>query len=218
MTIDRSSLPEDPPVEPNLTPDAIAFIESQNGLRQFDRMMGMIREAIALGASFRLKPYMLMELNRAAVIGLMSAPGSLRVVAVSISGTQHAPPPAADVPRYMDEMCDYINDNWSTKSPIHLAAYAIWRLNWIHPFRDGNGRTARTASYMVLSTRLGWVIPGTVTIPDRIAANKMPYYEVLEAADAAYANGSIDVSQTEKLLADHLAGQLVEVHSAAVNG
>jgi hypothetical protein len=31
---------------------------------------------------------------------------------------------------------------------IHLAAYLMWRLNWIHPFADGNGRTARMTSYV----------------------------------------------------------------------
>ncbi|MBL8221394.1 MAG: Fic family protein, partial [Bryobacterales bacterium] len=30
----------------------------------------------------------------------------------------------------------------------------MWRLNWIHPFFGGNGRTARSASYLVLCASL----------------------------------------------------------------
>jgi Fic family protein len=40
-------------------------------------------------------------------------------------------------------MCDYVNDRWAEASAVHLCAYVLWRLNWIHPFGDGNGRTAR---------------------------------------------------------------------------
>ncbi|HET9282483.1 MAG TPA: Fic family protein [Candidatus Angelobacter sp.] len=59
------------------------------------------------------------------------------------------------------------------KSAIHLAAYVIWRLNWIHPFADGNGRTSRALSYLVLCTRLGERLPGTVTIPDQNIAQQV---------------------------------------------
>jgi Fic family protein len=48
-------------------------------------------------------------------------------------------------------------------TPIHLAAYLMWRLNWIHPFADGNGRTSRIISYVVLSIRAGAILPGTPT-------------------------------------------------------
>ena len=30
------------------------------------------------------------------------------------------------------------NDNWDDSTPVHLASYVMWRLNWIHPFTDGN--------------------------------------------------------------------------------
>jgi hypothetical protein len=54
------------------------------------------------------------------------------------------------------------------------------------------------------------------TIPDRIAANKLPYYHALDAADAAYREGStVDVSKMEGLLEGMLARQLVEVVESA---
>ena len=47
------------------------------------------------------------------------------------------------VAELVEDMCDYVNENWEAKSAIHLAAYIMWRLNWIHPFADGNGRLSR---------------------------------------------------------------------------
>jgi Fic family protein len=76
-------------------------------------------------------------------------------------------------------MCDYVNQNWG-RSALHLAAYVLWRINWIHPFADGNGRTARAVSYILLSIKLDSLLPGTKTIPDQIAADKKPYYAALE--------------------------------------
>jgi Fic family protein len=87
----------------------------------------------------------------------------------------------------------------------------MWRLNWIHPFYDGNGRTSRAVSYLVLCMRLGYPLPGTNTIPEQIAANKKPYYDALELADAAWKEGRVDVTALEKLLGDYLSVQLVGV-------
>ena len=79
----------------------------------------------------------------------------------------------------------------------------------------GNGRTSRVVSYLVLSVRLGYLLPGTKTIPDLIANDKTPYYKALEAADNANAAGKIDLTEMEKLLESLLAAQLVSVIDAA---
>jgi Fic family protein len=108
-------------------------------------------------------------------------------------------------------MCEYVNQHWSDKSALHLAAYMLWKLNWIHPFADGNGRTARAISYIVLSIRLHSLLPGTNTIPDQIAADKTPYYDALELADKAWkATGAVDVSALETMLSQMLARQLLQ--------
>jgi Fic family protein len=96
-----------------------------------------------------------------------------------------------------------------------LAAFVLWRLNWIHPFTDGNGRTSRAASYLVLCCRIGWVLPGKRTIPDQIAENKLPYYQALEEADDAERSGQVDLTKTETMLSMMLARQLYAVHTDA---
>jgi len=130
---------------------------------------------------------------------------------MEIFGSKHTPPLSADVPALAEELCDYVMDHWSTASAIHLAAYVMWRINWIHPFDDGNGRTARAASYLVLSVHMGHVLPGEKTIPQQISTSKNPYYMALEAADKAFKRtGRIDVSELEELISAALAAQFVE--------
>lgn len=131
-----------------------------------------------------------------------------------IEGTDHHPPPAEDVPRLVEDLCDYVNENWS-KSPVHLSAYIMWRLNWIHPFWEGNGRTSRALSYLVLCVRLGYRLPGVLTVPEQIVANREPYYHALDTADAADLLGKQNLSEMETLLDHMLATQLAGVLKSA---
>lgn len=85
----------------------------------------------------------------------------------------------------------------------------MWRLNWIHPFDDGNGRTARAASYLVLCAKLRNRLPGEPTIPDLIADNKKPYYNALEGCDAGWVRDAIDLATLEQLLENLLGAQLL---------
>jgi fido (protein-threonine AMPylation protein) len=183
--------------------------EALNTLRQYDRMVEIINETLHSQQRFRLRPSGIQELNRISIQNLEADAGRWRDSPVVIEGSQHQPPPAEDVARYVDELCDYVNDNWSTQSPFHLAAYVMWRLNWIHPFVDGNGRTTRAVSYYVLCAKLGFHIPGVTTVPEMIAQDKDPYYEALEAADSAGKSGTLDVSEMEQLLSELLAKQMV---------
>jgi Fic family protein len=193
-----------------LTRDEIAAREAANGLRQADRMFEMIDHAIAAG-KFRLRPSTLIELNRLAVKGLVAAPGAFRTGPMIIEKSEHVPPSEQDVAGYVDDLCDYVASEWESSYATHLAAYVLWRLNWIHPFEDGNGRTARAASYLALSIKLGHKLPGTLTIPEFIARDKTRYYRALEAADSAWKLGKLDLKETEEVLKSCLAAQLVDV-------
>jgi Fic family protein len=132
---------------------------------------------------------------------------------VEISQSRHQPPGAHQVPELVEELCDYVNENWH-RAAVHLAAYVMWRLNWIHPFADGNGRTSRAFSYFVLCVRSGSWLPGTNTIPEQISKGKAPYYKALEAADEAWRKGALDLQFMESLLGEMLATQLVDFHKS----
>ena len=198
-------------------PDERARQEARNGLRQFDEVVEQVEYWLHPERPFKLRPSAILSLHRRALEGISAFAGVYRPAAIEIRGSAHNPPEAHLVPGLIEEMCDYVNDNWG-KSPLHLAAYVLWRMNWIHPFVDGNGRTARAVCYLVLCVRLGYRLPGTNTIPEQISIDKNPYYQALEAADKAARTGKIDTVGMENLLESLLANQLVSIFKAAKSG
>jgi len=199
-------------------PDEKAKAEARNGLRQFDAVIELTEYFLQPERKFKLRPSHLLHLHRIALEGISAYAGNCRPAGIKIGGSEHEPVGAHLVPEEIEHMCDYLNDNWEGSSPVHLAAYSLWKLNWIHPFTDGNGRTARALSYLLLCVRLGYRLPGTNTIPEQISLDKNPYYRALEAADKAWRDGKIDLSVLEELLSALLANQLVSVHEEAVGG
>jgi Fic family protein len=196
-------------------PDEIARREAENGLRQFTLALDIIRSHVKdAERPFKLRAGPILQLHQAALDGLHRLAGTFRNTSVKIHGSLHQPPEPTFVADEVQALCKYVNDNWN-RSAVHLAAYVLWKMNWIHPFADGNGRTARAVSYVVLSIKLDSLLPGTPTIPEQIASNKDPYYEALEEADKAWISGNVDVSALEALLSDMLAQQLLNATKEA---
>ena len=210
---DRDSVGNEP--ELLTDPIAIAERESENTLRQIDRVLDLIDEVVRDGRPFRLRPSTILTLHREALQGLSRYAGTWRPAPVAIKKSSHAPPPEHQVPHLIEEMCDWVNGNWEREQALTLCAYIMWRLNWIHPFLDGNGRTSRAVAYLVLCVRLGDRLPGRLTIPEQIAENRDPYYDALEDADRHFADGTLNVSAMEALLEHYLAVQLSDVFTQA---
>lgn len=195
-------------------PVDLAKREVENGIRQFELMSDLIRANVKKNdkEKFSLRPRDILRLHQAALSGINASAGAYRNTSVMIGGSSHAPPDHYTVAEEVAEACRYVNENWEASSPLHLAAYVLWKLNWIHPFADGNGRTARAVSYAVMSIRLDGMLPGAPTIPEQIAANKGPYYDALEMADRALEeHGRVDVSELEAMLSNMLAKQLMSI-------
>jgi Fic family protein len=114
---------------------------------------------------------------------LLKEPGEYRQGPVHITNSPHIPPPWVEVPGHMAGLCSYINKHWEAADLVHLCAYVLWRLNWIHPFPNGNGRTSRAASYMVLQVKHGSILPSRNSIIAQIVTNPAPYYAALRNAD-----------------------------------
>ena len=87
--------------------------------------------------------------------------GKYRTGQVFITGTEYVPPTAEEVPGLMDALVGELNRKKDAMHPVRLAAYAHRRLVDIHPFQDGNGRTARLLMNLILVNR-GYCI---VSIP-----------------------------------------------------
>src|ERR1035441_2660713 len=162
-----------------IDPSERARQEARNGILQFKAVERLVESSLEGGRNFRLRPSHLLHLHRVALIGVSPYAGNWRPSNIEIGGSIHKPPSASDIPEQIEELCDYVNERWDSKSPLHLASYVMWKLNWVHPFTDGNGRTSRAVSYLVLCIRLGYLLPGKLTIPDQISADKQSYYRAL---------------------------------------
>jgi Fic family protein len=213
--VDRHSIADQP--ELITDPDERARREAANGIRQFNSALDIIRTHVKdSDRPFRLRSSIILSLQREALEGIHILAGTYRNTPVKISKSHHTPVDAIMVAEEVEHLCTYVNDNWEKKTALHLAAYVLWRINWIHPFADGNGRTARVVSYIMLSVKLDSLLPGTPAIPDQIAEDKSPYYEALEAADLAWkSTAKVDVSKLEAMLEAMLAHQLVNAAKEA---
>jgi Fic family protein len=136
-------------LEPELIPDPQrkAEAEAANGLRQYDSAVQSVHEALER-KPFKLRLSLILTFQRKALEGISAYAGVFRPASVKILGSKHEPPGAHLVAALVEGLCDYVNENWNSSTPIHLAAYVMWRLNWIHPFADGNGRTSIILSFL----------------------------------------------------------------------
>ena len=102
--------------------------------------------------------------------------GQYRNLPVRIAGSSHQPAEAWEIPHLMSNWERWLSDPALTVHPIERAALAHHRMVAIHPFLDGNGRTARLVMNLLLM-REGY--PPTIIL--RI--NRRQYYNVLAQAD-----------------------------------
>lgn len=186
--------------------DELTLREGENAVRQATRLLELVGEAVEKGAGFELRVDTICQLNALATDGTTSDPGKLRLADNEITGSRHEPPPWQQVAQLMEEMCAQVNEGGH--EPVAIAAYVLWRLNWIHPFGEGNGRTARAVCYLVLSAFAGQVLPGEPTIMELLVRYRLRYYAALEAADDAWREGRLDVSMLIGLLEALLEQQL----------
>jgi hypothetical protein len=183
-----------------------------NSLRLQARIVEFVGQFAPGGlAAFTLDRELLCELHAIAMDGEPCA-GKIRTEDVQIGSAVvlFMPPRWQEVEGHLQTMFEHIASAQSAAAPsaLHVAAYALWRLCWIHPFDDGNGRTARAIAYALLCVGLGRPLPGSPAVPELIALNRYPYWDALRAADRAWAAGALDVSEMEQVL-DDLAEQQI---------
>src|SRR6185312_3607175 len=163
-------------------------VQEQNLVRQYDFLTACIELGLIQGHT-ALDKYTLWALNHVAVANISQFGGRFREEPIYVG--RHIPPHFKEVPELMDRFVSFIQENWYIFQPTHLAAYGLWRLNWVHPFIEGNGRTARAVCYYLLCVRDGRLLPGKKIVPERISETREPYVAALRAAAQAYSNGSL---------------------------
>jgi Fic family protein len=183
-------------------------IQEQNLLRQYDLLSNCIEIGLEKGIE-AFDKYTLWSLNHTAVSNIAQFGGRYREDPIYVGN--HRPPHFKDVPNHMDRFFSMIHENWTViDHPTYLPAYALWRLNWIHPFVEGNGRTARAACYYLICMKHGALLPGKKTVPEKIRETRPAYYAALSAADREWDQGQLNVSQLAEYLAGLLKAQLLD--------
>ncbi|CDS40601.1 adenosine monophosphate protein transferase [Echinococcus multilocularis] len=152
-------------------------LQEQNEILGLDAAFKYLNTTLLSGSASPISLSDILELHRRVLsfINLAEA-GHLRQTKVFVG--DHIPPPANMLPDLMQELVDWINsDEAAALHPIELAALAHWKLVYIHPFYDGNGRTSRLVMNLLLM-RAGFP-PAIVRKDDRHI-----YYETLKAANS----------------------------------
>jgi Fic family protein len=93
----------------------------------------------------------ILEMHRIIMAGILKEEaGFYRRQPVYISGAAHVPPNWGKVPARMEELSGRLETGPTGEHPVVFAANAHLELVRIHPFVDGNGRTARLLTNLVL--------------------------------------------------------------------
>ena len=170
-------------------PDLYTKIQAQNLLRQYDLLSNCVEIGLQKGIE-AFDKYTLWALNYVAVANIAQFGGRYREEPIYVG--DHRPPHfKKEVPDLMDRFFSLIHENWTNPkmdNPMLLPAYALWRLNWIHPFVEGNGRTARAACYYLMCLRQGKILGGRKIVPERIRESRDRYVAALRTADNAWEN------------------------------
>ena len=123
-------------------------------------------------------------------------PGVLFAVYDSQTGEpDYIPPEHTDIPGLLDELVDYVNT--TDDHPLIVAAVVHYQLVTIHPFEDGNGRTARLLSGYILDTN-GYGFNGIGSLEEYFAYDVEDYYNSIQMGlPALYYSGRNDPPHSE---------------------
>lgn len=94
----------------------------------------------------------------------------------------YMPPEAKDVPSLMQEMVQWINESRDIPCPL-VAGIAHYQFATIHPYYDGNGRTARLLTTLILHIG-GYDLKGLYSLEEYYARNLGSYYEAISIGES----------------------------------
>lgn len=90
---------------------------------------------------------------------------------------EYIPPKHTDIPVLLNELVEYVNT--TDDHPLIVAAIVHYQLVTIHPFEDGNGRTARLLSGYILDYH-GYGFNGIGSLEEYFAYDLDEYYASLQ--------------------------------------
>lgn len=172
------------------------FVSERNRARQFDFLQTtfVVSEN---SAGLEIDHEFICTLNAYAARYLSMQPGRYRRHYNVMVGA-HKPSDWSLVYEEMEAFIDVLHRNWAKWTPTQAAAYALWGVNHVHPFCEGNGRTARALCYYVLCKKLSRWVPGRKTLLELIRADNRDHYcEILQRMHDARARPSMETDLNE---------------------
>lgn len=156
--------------------------------RNVVKFIGDIASHIGPGRPYILTLETILEIHRLTtqrIVGSEQA-GRFRIRQVVLKNSRtgeisYTPPPAAEVPFLIEELVDWINSDQSKElHPVLKAGIIHYELARIHPFVEGNGRTARAVATLVMFLD-GYDIRKFFSLEEYFDENPMDYYVTLQA-------------------------------------
>jgi Fic family protein len=126
----------------------------------------------------------------------------LQIHQLVLKGIQHVPPSPLLLDELIEGYFDFYERNKRHLHPVILATEMHARLVSIHPFIDGNGRTARLVMNLILLQN-GYTIVNLKGNPK----NRLKYYQALEQIQLNHAHTDfyqLILTAAEKSLKAHL--------------
>jgi len=160
--------------------------------REIDNIVQAL-DAVFHDAASLISPGDLLNYNRLVLDGLPLAegvvPGEIRNYEVTVGRYRGAP--ASDCPLLLGKLCEWLNGS-GLESPDGLdIAFGVLRaivahlyIAWIHPFGDGNGRTARLIEFKILVAS-GVPTPAAHLLSNHYNQTRQEYYRRLENASTS---------------------------------
>lgn len=135
-----------------------------------------------------LTRHILQEIHRLTVAGLLpeSEAGHYRTVKVVIRNTESGeitfrPPPPTEVPFLIEELFTWLNSKEGKDvHPLVRAGILHYELARIHPFTDGNGRTARAMALLLLFLE-GYEVKKFFALEEYYDTSSTEYYTALQS-------------------------------------
>ena len=156
-------------------------LEVSNGARHYSFLESIVSSSIDISRPF-LSQTIIKAINYHAIACLHINAGEYRPCEVKVG--DYKPPPHYLVNTLMDDFVNTVNRWWDSANTVELSAYVLWQLNRIHPFVNGNGRTARAACYFVLCVKEGGWLGGDSILPELLRVNRNDYIKALKEVDA----------------------------------
>ncbi|MEX0971505.1 MAG: Fic family protein [Paracoccaceae bacterium] len=187
-------------------------LEVSNTDRHLSFLKSITETAIRVKKPF-LSSQVLRALNYHAIACLHTHPGEYRPCEVGVG--DYVPPQMYRVQGLMDDFINTVNLNWTSLDAVSLATFALWRLCNIHPFINGNGRTARAVAHFIICTKYDGWLPGDKVLPQLLKDNRPELILNLQAADESVKKGSLDLSSLFDMVSRLLQEQLNSAKPAA---